>query len=512
MAITNLNTVLTGLYNNDVLLKSKLVKLSGQLTGSFVANDITIGTANGLTSSGYGLGTTTVDNFGTANKLATEQGAKAYVDAAVADLAGDALTGVATVGAALTSGAIANNIATLTLTTDEKTIGQTTGSLKSLLTLKSVSPSGNYSAIYELQDKDGTRIGDQINIVKDQFLKTAAYDSTTEELVLTFNVPSGELTTRIDVKDMVHEYEGSNAITVGNTVGGKSAVSLKLDAAGEGFLSITNNGLKLDGVQDAIDAVSGAADTRLDVIEAALTDYLSANAVSSAFTAVDGRLDALETKTAAAIASSHIMVGGDGAYADSGKTIGGATLAATPDADTVATEAAVSAAVAAAASAATDGLEALSDALRGYLTENAVSSKFTEIDTKLGTNIGTAGAANQIVVTDASGNLTVTGNEIGGATLAGTTGLVATEAAVSAYVAAETNGFVSGDGLTADKIVLGNGDQTVKTSSKGIITAINNESDDDNVPTAKAVVDFVEAGLDELLTAIQTLSGQIDAL
>ena len=48
---------------------------------------------------------------------------------------------------------------------------------------------------------------------------------------------------------------------------------------------------------------------------------------------------------------------------------------------------------------------------------------------------------------------------------------------------------VTGSGLTADKIVLGNGERTVKTSSKGIATSVSSSSDDTTVPTSKAVWD-----------------------
>lgn len=54
---------------------------------------------------------------------------------------------------------------------------------------------------------------------------------------------------------------------------------------------------------------------------------------------------------------------------------------------------------------------------------------------------------------------------------------------------------VTGSGLTADKIVLGNGNSTVKTSSKGITkTPPNSSSDDTTVPTSKAVYTAYTAG------------------
>ena len=55
-----------------------------------------------------------------------------------------------------------------------------------------------------------------------------------------------------------------------------------------------------------------------------------------------------------------------------------------------------------------------------------------------------------------------------------------------------TNG-VTGSGLTADKIVVGNGNSTIKTSSKGISTTLTS-TDDNNVPTSKAIATYI-AGL-----------------
>lgn len=62
---------------------------------------------------------------------------------------------------------------------------------------------------------------------------------------------------------------------------------------------------------------------------------------------------------------------------------------------------------------------------------------------------------------------------------------------------------VTGSGLTADKIVLGNGNSTVKTSSKAIVTSLG--SDNTTVPTSKAVKDAI-AGLSGAMHFIGTVS------
>lgn len=53
------------------------------------------------------------------------------------------------------------------------------------------------------------------------------------------------------------------------------------------------------------------------------------------------------------------------------------------------------------------------------------------------------------------------------------------------------NGYVTGSGLTADTIILGNGNSAVKTSSKKITTTLG--SDDTTVPTSKAVKTYADS-------------------
>ena len=66
--------------------------------------------------------------------------------------------------------------------------------------------------------------------------------------------------------------------------------------------------------------------------------------------------------------------------------------------------------------------------------------------------------------------------------------VAASENALNTRVTTLENNTVSGSGLTADKIVLGNGGRTVKTSTYGVTTtAPSSSSDDTTIPTSKAV-------------------------
>ncbi len=78
--------------------------------------------------------------------------------------------------------------------------------------------------------------------------------------------------------------------------------------------------------------------------------------------------------------------------------------------------------------------------------------------------------------------------------------LAASEDALNTRVTTLENNTITGSGLTADKIVLGNGTRTVKTSSKGITTtAPSSSSDDTTIPTSKAVNSAIasHAGVDK---------------
>ena len=66
------------------------------------------------------------------------------------------------------------------------------------------------------------------------------------------------------------------------------------------------------------------------------------------------------------------------------------------------------------------------------------------------------------------------------------------------------SGNVSGSGLTAGCIVLGNGSSSIKTSSKTIATSIG--TDDTTVPTSKAVKDYV-TGLGYITGSYLPLAG-----
>ena len=110
---------------------------------------------------------------------------------------------------------------------------------------------------------DGEEIAgfDASVFVEDGVLQDVEYNAETRELTFTWNIitkwEDGEPVYKTDVvsvADLVDTYTAGNGLDVAN-----NEFSIKLASACEGFLSVDANGLKLSGVQDAIDAAKAAA-------------------------------------------------------------------------------------------------------------------------------------------------------------------------------------------------------------------------------------------------------------
>ena len=126
---------------------------------------------------------------------------------------------------------------------------------------------------YEFRDSDGNKIGEAINIAKDSHIVSITYDGTTQKLIYKYLDESGtEQTTEIDMSSLIIETEVENGIQAIN-----HKLSIKLDTTGDDtgdgkFLTVGADGLKLDGVTDAIAAAIGT----LDVTDAAVAgQYVS---------------------------------------------------------------------------------------------------------------------------------------------------------------------------------------------------------------------------------------------
>lgn len=151
--------------------------------------------------------------------------------------------------------------------TEDNTVADQLAQLEEAMTVtvEKAQDSGDYAAVYIIK-QGGTEI-QSINIPKDQFVKYAAVvkgtwngdeftpdpDGADEAIEIQFQV-EGQAPIYINVKDLVNMYVGDKGIEI---VGDK--VSVKLASDCEAFLTVDANGLKLDGVQAAIDDAIEAA-------------------------------------------------------------------------------------------------------------------------------------------------------------------------------------------------------------------------------------------------------------
>lgn len=94
---------------------------------------------------------------------------------------------------------------------------------------------------------------DASDFIKDGMVNTVSFDPESKALTITFNTDSGKETITVDLSSLVDTYTAGNGIAID-----KNAVSIKVDPTSEKFLSVDTAGVKISGVQSAIDAAKDA--------------------------------------------------------------------------------------------------------------------------------------------------------------------------------------------------------------------------------------------------------------
>lgn len=295
-AINAFTTISDGTNAASATSAAKTIKFnaSGKASVSVGANGVTIGasgttlaegTANGETSVDgvsksiiKGLGTAAYhseDDFYSATDgaaaAAAAEAAKAAADSKVASVAATAgsaieVTGTAnalTVGlkldktpgnvtlsqsAAGLKASVKIPAATITgIATDDKVLGLNGTLLSSTLNLKYDSTT---KKIQLLGIKNAVIAEvDASDFIKDGMVNTVSFDPSSKSLNITFNTDSGKETITVDLSSLVDTYTAGNGIAID-----KNAVSIKVDPTSEEFLSVDTAGVKISGVQNAINA------------------------------------------------------------------------------------------------------------------------------------------------------------------------------------------------------------------------------------------------------------------
>ena len=248
----------------------------------------------------------------------------------------------------------------------------------------------------------GTAIGTGVKLDLERFIKEASYDSETHMITLTFNDTTDPLT--IDVGDLVDTYTAKSSTTVS--------------------LTVTGNEFTAEAI------VSSAAGNMLRKTDAGL--FVAATDISSKI-----------SKVASATAGAVATLTADGQVADSRVKIGAATIAETPNASTLATEAAV-------------------NAIRTALN-TSIGGKMTKVGT---------GKTGEIITANANGDATASGVKLGTGTFNATpnAATAATELGVTTYV---TDYAVAKSAIVAD----------------GKVAATVTAASDSKVASEKAFVD-----------------------
>lgn len=153
----------------------------------------------------------------------------------------------------------------------------------------------NVREAYKLIDKDSVQAGDIIKIYKDSSLKSVALNN--QILNFTYILADGsESTVGVDVSNFLAESEFKNGLEVVNHV-----VNVKVDAASEKFLTVGEGGVKLSGVQDAINKA------KTDLIGDAADGYNTLGKLEDKIQEVDAKASGAHTVVNAK-ADGHVIV------------------------------------------------------------------------------------------------------------------------------------------------------------------------------------------------------------
>lgn len=127
----------------------------------------------------------------------------------------------------------------------------------------------NVREAYKLVDEDGTQAGETIKIYKDSSLKSVALNGQT--LNFTYRLEDGSTSTvGVDVSSFLAESEFSNGLQVVNHV-----VSVKRDSASESFLTVSTSGVKVSGIQSAINTATNDAKAYADAKVASVSNQIA---------------------------------------------------------------------------------------------------------------------------------------------------------------------------------------------------------------------------------------------
>lgn len=205
-----------------------------------------------------------------------------------------------------------------------------TGVISSDLKIKSIAQAAGsaYASQYQLvYGSSETPIGDVISVVKDQFLKEASYDATTQKLTLVmYNSTGGTTNIEVDFSSAIIEAEAGEGLYVKDdhslNVGIASSSETVTISDGQGgstkaaVLSVNADNIEVQNIQNAIDykvstldatvgSTTVASDKHVAVQVSEADGVLTALTVTENDIASKSLLDGLSGKTVTEVASSN---------------------------------------------------------------------------------------------------------------------------------------------------------------------------------------------------------------
>lgn len=123
-------------------------------------------------------------------------------------------------------------------------------------TLKYVAAEGEEPAKIQLLGIDNALVSeiDATPFIRDGMLNDVEYDAETNTLTFTWNTEAGDKSDTVVLSDIIEPYTAGNGLEL---TGNEFAA--KVDTESEAFLTVGENGLKLAGVQDAINTAADSA-------------------------------------------------------------------------------------------------------------------------------------------------------------------------------------------------------------------------------------------------------------
>lgn len=329
------------------------------------------------------------------------------------------------------------------------------------------------TGLLQIKDATGAPVGTGINLDLERFVSAAAYDATSKQIILAFtNVTSIDTGASYTYPDSM---PGSPSEGMACRAGGTWYIYTDSAWAeiGSTDTPLTINVGDLVDTYTAKDSqtvhmtVSDNQFTASVLVSATGGNMIQTNADGLYVAATD--LSNYQTLVESASTTMIPMLDENGQIINGTMTPGGATIAETPNATTLATEAAVKA-----------------------LVESTISNITTSLGNKM--DKVTSAVENNIATFDDAGSVKDSGVKVGGATISSSPDntTLATEVAVNAAVAAVDAKVTT---LNADQDTPGSVDYKIAQATENmlettdIVTTLSASNTDQQVPSAKVVYD-----------------------